>query len=439
MPRKVLIISYYWPPSGGAGVQRWLKFVKYLRAFDWEPVVYAPLNPEYPALDDTLEREVPAGVQVVKSPIWEPYQVYKRLAGISADQKVNAAGLMSEKKQTGALQKLSVWLRGNFFIPDARKFWIRPSVKFLKKWLQENPIDALVSTGPPHSMHNIALKVSRVTGIPWLADFRDPWTNIDFYPELMLTRFADRKHHRQEKAVLMNAQKVVVISNSMKKDFEDLYFRDYDVITNGFDLEDIAGEATEPDRMFSIAHIGSMARSRNPENLWKALAQLSEEQEGFASDLRIELVGTVDHAVVESIEQYGLGARLHRTGYLPHNEIIRIQKRSRVLLLVINDTPNAKVILPGKFFEYMASGRPVLCIGPHDGDAAEIIRETGTGKIAEKENYSEILDVVRTMYARYLENKDLQVPENIARFSRKELTGQMAELLNEMVVKQNPC
>lgn len=433
MPRKVLIITYYWPPSGGAGVQRWLKFVKYLKEFDWEPIIYTPLNPEYPAFDASLEKEVPEGIQIVQTPIWEPYQLYKKFAGISAEQKVNASGFISEKKQSGILKKLPVWLRGNFFIPDARKFWIKPSIKYLNRWLESNHIDALVSTGPPHSMHMIALSVSRHTSIPWLADFRDPWTNIDFYHELMLTGWADRKHHQMEKAVLTHASKVVVISKSMKKDFKELYFRDYDVVTNGYDLEDISGIGEEPDSKFSIAHIGSMAKSRNPENLWKALAILSDEVEGFKDNLHIELVGTVDHAIIELIEKNGLRSVLNQTGYIPHADIIRIQKHARILLLIINDTPNAKVILPGKFFEYMASGRPILCIGPHDGDAADIIRETSTGQVADKENLQEILKVVRSMYTAYQTNRDIQVAQNIDRFSRKELTRQMAQLLNEIV------
>ncbi|NTW26696.1 MAG: glycosyltransferase family 4 protein, partial [Lentimicrobium sp.] len=189
MRRRVLIISYYWPPSGGAGVQRWLKFVKYLRESGWEPVVYVPENPEYPAIDESLAKDIPDGIEIIKTPIWEPYSFYKKLIGAGKGERINA-GFLSEKKRPGLTEQFSIWLRGNFFIPDARKFWIRPSISFLTRYLEKHPVDAIVSTGPPHSMHMIALGVKKRTGLPWLADFRDPWTNIDFYHELMLTTWA---------------------------------------------------------------------------------------------------------------------------------------------------------------------------------------------------------------------------------------------------------
>jgi len=434
MALKVLIITYYWPPSGGAGVQRWLKFVKYLyKNNGFEPIVYTPANPEFPAVDNTLLDEVPDDITILKTPIWEPYQAYKKIAGLSREQKVNASGFISENKKPGKLQKFSVWLRGNFFIPDARKFWIKPSVKYLSEWLKNNPVDAIVSTGPPHSMHMIALGLKKKTGIPWLADFRDPWTNIDFYHELQLTQWADRKHHKQELEVLKNADDVVVISNSMKSDFEKIYNRQYTVITNGFDTADIPSAEVKKDEFFSISHIGSMAKTRNPENLWRALARLKELVPSLKKDLVIKLIGTVDFEVTESIERYGLTNNLQKISYRPHDEIITLQKQSRVLLLIINNTPNAKVILPGKFFEYMASGRPVLCIGPHDGDAAAIIKETGCGYVAASDNFDEIYETLSVLYRKYRENDDGVIADNISKFSRANLAGEMAERLNSII------
>jgi hypothetical protein len=219
--KKALIITYYWPPSGGAGVQRWLKFVKYLRDFGWEPVVFTPENPEFPETDTSLANDVPANLEVIKLPIWEPYDVYKRFMGQKKEDKISAS-FLSEKKQNKLLQWISVWIRGNLFIPDARRFWIRPAVKYLEKYLQTNPADVLVSTGPPHSMHVIALKVANKTGLPWIADFRDPWTNIDFYNELKLSPGADKKHRRLEKAVLEGATAITVVSRTMVEDFKGL-------------------------------------------------------------------------------------------------------------------------------------------------------------------------------------------------------------------------
>lgn len=432
MPGKVLILTYYWPPSGGAGVQRWLKFVKYFRQYGWEPIIYKPSNPEYPAIDVTLQQEIPPGIRVIQAHIWEPYQLYKKLIGAPPDQKVNASGFISEKKDPGNIKKLSIWLRGNFFIPDARKFWIKPSVKFLSKWLAENHVDAIVSTGPPHTMHLIALKLKLKTGIPWLADFRDPWTNIDFYQDLHLTPWADRKHHKMELKVLHNADEVVVISQSMKSDFQKIRNRPYTVITNGFDKADTDHVDTKIDVKFTISHIGSMAKTRNPENLWKALKLLSERIPGFVDDLIIQLVGTVDFSVIEMLNKYNLSSNFQKIDYIPHDQIIEIQKRSRVLLLLINDTPNAKVILPGKFFEYMASGRPILCIGPHDGDAAQIIKETHSGFVADNSDLEDIIKILTTLYQNYKENQDTLVPYNIAQYSREQLTKVMAQRLDEI-------
>lgn len=426
--RKVLIITYYWPPSGGAGVQRWLKFVKYLRDFGWEPVVYTPENPEYPAIDNSLLKDIPEGIEIVRTPIWEPYSFYKKLVGAKKNERINA-GFLSEKKRPGFAERFSIWLRGNFFIPDARKFWIKPSIKFLVKYLKQHPIDAIVSTGPPHSMHMIALGVKKRTGLPWLADFRDPWTNIDFYHELMLSSWADRKHHKQEMSVLKKADEVVVISNSMKTDFLKLLNREYSVITNGYDQDDIAGLDVKIDERFSIAHIGTMVKTRNPLLLWQVLSEETARDADFANDLEIKLVGSVDYSVTESIEAAGLGKYMKRISYVPHNEVVKLQQQSQVLLLLINDTPNAKVILPGKFFEYMAARRPILCIGPIDGDAAGVILETNAGYVSEKNDKESIRIALNELYTRFRSGKNTVESKGIARFSRESLTGRMAERL----------
>lgn len=427
--RKVLIITYYWPPSGGAGVQRWLKFVKYLRNFGWEPVVYTPENPEYPAIDNSLLKDIPQGIEIVRTPIWEPYSFYKKLVGAKKNERINA-GFLSEKKRPGLAERFSIWLRGNFFIPDARKFWIKPSIKFLVKYLKQHPVDAIVSTGPPHSMHMIALGVKKRTGLPWLADFRDPWTNIDFYHELMLSSWADRKHHKQEMSVLKKADEVVVISNSMKTDFLKLLKRDYSVITNGYDQDDIAGVDVKIDERFSVAHIGTMVKTRNPLLLWEVLSEEVLKDTDFANDLEIKLVGSVDYSVTESLEAAGLGNYVNRISYVPHNEVVKIQQQSQVLLLLINDTPNAKVILPGKFFEYMAARRPILCIGPRDGDAAEVILETNAGYVSEKDDKESIRKAINELYSRFRTGKNIVDSKGIARFSRESLTGRMAECLS---------
>ncbi len=431
--KKVLIITYYWPPSGGAGVQRWLKFVKYFRDFGWEPVVYTPENPEAPALDLSLEKDIPKGLTILKTKIWEPYSVYKRLAGIKPQEKIKT-GFLSEKKKPSLIESLSIKIRGNFFIPDARKFWIKPSIEFLTKYLKENPVEAIVSTGPPHSMHMIALGIKKRLNIPWLADFRDPWTNIDFYEELKLSAKANIKHHRQEKSVLENADAVSVISQTMATDFERLFKRQYEVISNGFDEEDQIGlSELVKDEKFSIAHIGSMNKARNPIALWKALAELISENKALHNNLEIKLVGPVDFSVKGYIEKFKLTKFVSYLDYAPHNEIIKVQKKARILLLIINNTPNAKMVVTGKLFEYIASGTPILCVGPEDGDAANILKETKSGLISDFDDVDKLKGNILEYYNMFRKGNIEVKNEGISKFARKNLTKNIADLLNRIV------
>ncbi|MCX6270220.1 MAG: glycosyltransferase family 4 protein [Bacteroidetes bacterium] len=430
--KRLLIITYYWPPSGGAGVQRWLKFVKYLREFGWEPVIFTPSNPEFPELDTSLVKDVPEGIEVLSVPIWEPYSAYKRFIGRGKNEKISA-GFLSEHKKPGLTERISVWIRGNLFIPDARKFWIRPSVRFLNKYLSKNPVKVVISTGPPHSCHIIGLHIKQLHNIPWIADFRDPWTCIDFYQELRLTKWADRKHHRLEKQVLASANEVIMISPSQAELFYSIYPREYQVITNGFDQEDYPPEKKQKtDEKFSIAHIGSLVPSRNPEILWEALQQLLSELPQLAEDLQIKLVGKVDYSVIESITARGLLPYLNKIDYLPHDEVVNIQFRSQILLLLINNTPNAAAILTGKFFEYLAVRRPILCIGPTGGDAANILCQTKAGENVTYTDLTGMEDILRNYYKKYKEGALVVESVETESFSREQLTKTLACLLDRL-------
>ena len=428
--KKVLIITYYWPPSGGAGVQRWLKFVKYLREFGWEPIVYTPENPEAPDIDNSLEKDIPDNLTVIKRKIWEPYTAYKKFIGQEKEQKINA-GFLSENKKPKLSENISVWIRGNFFIPDARKFWIKPSVKFLTNYLKNNPVDAMISSGPPHSMHMIALGLKQRLGIPWLADFRDPWTNIDFYDDLKLSKYADKKHHALEQKVLKNADSVVLVSNGMADDFNKIYHRNYEVITNGYDSDDISnGSKIELDKKFSISYIGTMVKTRNPISFWKAINQIINLNKEFAKNIEIKLIGKIDYSVQQSIEEFQLQKYIIKINYLPHNEVIKLQQQSQVLLLLINNTPNAKMILTGKFFEYMASHRPILCIGPSNGDAVRILKETNSGLQSDFQDVKKIKENILNFYQLY-KNQELSSDiKNIENYSRKGLTNRLVNVLN---------
>lgn len=433
--KRVLVITYYWPPSGGAGVQRWLKFVKYLNHFGWEPVVYTAENGEMPVIDLSLEKEIPKNTTVLKTKIWEPYSVYKAFIGKKQNEKINAS-FLSENKKPSLTEKISVWIRGNFFIPDARKFWIKPSIKYLKQYLKNNPVDAIISSGPPHSMHLIALGLKKeFPQVKWVADFRDPWTNIDFYNELMLTAVSDNKHRSLEKEVLINADSVISIGSGMNEEFKQILGSNPDkftVITNGYDEDDLYTGVLEKDKKFSIAHIGTLVKSRNPETLWKVLKELTESNADFSSNLEIKLVGKVDYYVNERLKHFQLDRYVRKIDYLPHNEVIKEQQKTKVLLLLVNNTPNAKSILTGKIFEYLAANVPILAIGPTDGDLAAILNKTKSGLISDFDDEIQLKKNILQLYNHY-DFKSNQ--DEIKKYSRRELTRTLSELLNKLCNK----
>jgi glycosyltransferase involved in cell wall biosynthesis len=427
--KKVLIITYYWPPSGGAGVQRWLKFVKYLREFGWEPIIYTPENPEAPAIDHSLEKDIPEGIEVIKTRIWEPYTAYKRFVGRKQEDSIKG-GFLSENKRPSLTEKISVWIRGNFFIPDARKFWIKPSVRFLFEYLSKNPVDALVSTGPPHSMHMIAMGIKEKLNIPWLADFRDPWTNIDFYEDLMLKKFAHQKHIRLEREVLNAADSVVTVSWNWANDFEKLCSRKVDVVTNGYDPDDFRNlPENSTNEKFVLCHLGSLNKDRNPEFLWKCLAQIAEEDKAFKKDLIIRFIGQVDYKVFDDLERFNLMNNTEKFEYLPHDQTLLKASESSVLLLLLNNTPNVNGIIPGKVFEYLALKRPIICIGVENGDSARIIDESKAGLVINFDEEEKCRTVIKGLYQKY-KNKTLVISATgFEKYSRKEKTGEIVKIL----------
>ncbi len=433
--KKFLLITYYWPPAGGAGVQRWVKFCKYIHEFGWEPLVYTPENPEYPVVDPSLINDLPEGLAVIKRPIWEPYQWFKLLTGKKQNERVYS-GFINEKGKESITQKLAVFIRGNLFIPDARMFWIRPSVRYLKKYIKDHQIDAIVSNGPPHSMHRIALGLKKAyPAIPWVADFRDPWTKIDFYNQLRLTTWGDRRHHRLEKEVLTLADRIVTVSPSWARDFKTLSSRDdVAVITNGFDPEDFTAQEQLRFNKFNICHFGSMNKDRNPYILWQALHDLLVELPNLSKDLQIDLYGQVDIEILQSIREAGLSDYLNKREFVPHAEVVQNMTRSYLLLLPVNNTPNQNGVVPGKLYEYMGSGRPILGIGPEHADAAEIIQETNTGVMINYQDLNKLKNFLRQSYQSYTEKKGMNNSiRQLAKYSRQELAKSYAHLLSTLI------
>jgi glycosyltransferase involved in cell wall biosynthesis len=427
--KKVLIITYYWPPSGGAGVQRWLKFVKYLREFGWEPIVYTPENPEPPDFDESLVKDIPENLTVIKRPVWEPYNVYKYLTGQKKGKRITH-GFLKEEGKESLLEKFSVWVRGNFFIPDARRFWIKPSVRFLVAYLRSNPVDAIVSTGPPHSMHLIALGVKKKLAIPWLADFRDPWTEIDFFYKLRLSGFAENKHRRLEKSVLTTADTVVTVSDQWADDLNRLGATNTRIITNGYDPDDFAFLPVPEDEGFVLTHIGSLNADRNPAALWEVISGLCSENKQFNANLKLRFIGRNDVALKKSLEVNDLIYRTEFIEYMPHEEVLRLAARSSALLLLLNNTPNKMGIIPGKTFEYLALRMPILCIGPTDGASARIIEAINAGTVCDFQDKSSIREAILFLFEHWLDVDHHYSETNIEAYSRKKLTGNLVELLN---------
>lgn len=431
--KKVLIITYYWPPQGGSGVQRWLKFVKYLRDYGVEPIVYTPLNPEMMAVDKELEREVPQGVEVIKNRIVEPYSLYKLFTG----KKEIKPGFISQKSgESGRLKEsLSIFLRSNLFIPDPKMLWIGPSARFLKKYLRENPVDAIISTGPPHSMHLIAKRVAVALSIPWIADFRDPWTGMYNFKKMKNTLLTEKIHKRLERGVLRRADRVVVVTNGMREEMLSLGAKSVSVITNGYDESDFPSVGGALDRDFTITYTGLFFRDRNPEALWRVLGQMVSSDSDFASALKIRLAGNIDSSIIAEIGQRGLSGNLEVKSYIPHNEAVAMQQSAQILLLSSGMEPESKSILTGKFFEYLAARRPILAFGHSDSNIAEVLEETRSGRLFD---YSEESTLAEWLKEKFYDFKRGGVPQTggeISRFSRRSLTGDMVDIINEITSK----
>ena len=424
--KKILIITYYWPPAGGPGVQRWLKFVKYLPDFGIQPIVYIPENPTYPIIDENLVKEVSEIAIILKHKIFEPYQ----LASFFSKNKTKkiSSGIIPNQKKQSFLDKTFLWIRGNLFIPDARVFWVKPSVAFLEKYITENNIDTIVTSGPPHSLHLIGLELKQKLDLKWFADFRDPWTTIGYHKSLRLSNYAAKKHKALEHQVLNTADTIIVTSKTTKTEFEAITRQPIAVITNGYDDENV--EKQTLDTKFSLAHIGSFLSERNPLILWESLVELINEIPDFKSHLEIKLIGAVSQEVLGTISQFGLNSYLNNLGYVSHAEAIAHQRKSQVLLLIEIDSEDTKSIIPGKLFEYMVSNRPIIAIGPYDSDFAEIIAGTNTGVFFTYSEKRRLKSVILDFYCQFLEGQLKSNAVGLQQYSRKNLTKELVQLFN---------
>ncbi len=429
--KRVLIVSYYWPPSGGIAVLRCLKFAKYLRDYGWEPVIFTAANAHYPSLDDSNDRDLPPDLEVIRQPIWEPYAWYKQFMGKPADENVNNV-FYTDESDGGWKHRLAVWVRSNFFIPDARATWIDGSVKRILEYLKLNPVDALLSDGPPHTNTRIATLVSRATGLPWLADFQDPWTQVDYYQLLSLTKWGRRKHERMEREAFARAALTTIVSPSWKQDLEEIGGRNVRVLYWGYDPEDFGQLRRTPHQKFTLTHLGIMGYDRNPDVLFRAIRQLKEELPGFTEDIELRLFGQVDHRVRKGLETYGLLEQTNFAGSVDRRSALQQAVDSHVLLLLLNQQANAKGRIPGKLFEYLAARRPILNFGPTDSDVAEILRETRSGlTLGYDAAPARVADSLREAYRAYKIGTSVSMDHtSIEKYSHPRLVKQLAGYLD---------
>ncbi|MEQ9169023.1 MAG: glycosyltransferase family 4 protein [Fulvivirga sp.] len=423
--KKVLIITYYWPPSGGGGVQRWLKFTKYLPEFGWEPIIFTPENPDFDIQDQSLLKDVSPELEVIKLRIWEPYSLF---AKVNRGQKPKQ-GLINGGEKKSFFNSVALFIRGNFFIPDPRWFWVKPSVKFLSRIIEDNKIDVVVTTGPPHSIHLIGLGLKQKLGIKWLADFRDPWSKWDMLEQFKMLPIAKAMHKRLERKVLANADEVLTVSQSWSKEFEQLYPRKYKVITNGFDAEDFKLETdANSNNEFVISHFGLINEFRNPINFWKAAKEMVAGNP--ETKFKINLFGTIAPEILRMLQSDDvLKTVVEIKNPVSHDQVLKEYQKSDVLLLLLNNTDNAKGHIPGKLFEYMASGKLVLALGPIEGDSAAIINETCIGQVL---NWGDEEGIERALNSIIKGNSSNRNNKAIEKYTRKSLTKNLSVLLENM-------
>jgi glycosyltransferase involved in cell wall biosynthesis len=429
--RKVLIITYYWPPSGGSGVQRWLKFVKYLPSLGWQPFVFTPENPTFEIRDDTLLKDVPPEAVVVRFPIWEPYNLFARLSKLSGRKPVRQVDQVAAGKKS-MFQRITGWIRGNALIPDPRTFWVKPSASFLQNFIRSNGIQTLVTTGPPHSLHLIGLILKRRNpSLRWIVDLRDPWSEWDFLDTLSLTSWARKKHQSLERWVLQKADRVITIAPYHVSRFEALGGRKVDLVTNGFDEDDFKDIQRVRTSQFTIRHIGMVDELRDPRPFMMAAKQLLAEHSDWRGELKIEFIGSVNSSFREFVSRDPqLSSVTEFSNPMPHEELLKLYGETDLQLLVLAHTALAPGNLPGKFFEYLASGNFIFGVGPSDGDAAQILKETKAGQMVDRNDVGAMKSLLSERFDCW--KKGIREGErNVSAFSRRLLTEKLEEILNE--------
>ena len=430
--KKILIITYYWPPAAGPGVQRFLKTAKFLPEFGWKPFILTVKDGTYSSTDDSLENDIPEEAEVFKTKTKEPFKIYEKLTGNKGSSK--SVGMINLNNSKNPIKKLSLFIRANCFIPDPRKGWKKYAVKKAAELIKKEDISIVITTSPPHSTHLIGLSLQEKYNIKWIADFRDPWTNLYFNKMLPRTKRTIKKDKALENKVVSKADYITVISKGLQKEFKDRN-SNIGLIYNGFDEDDIPKKINlNKDKCFKIAYVGNFKPNQNISAFWQAISELMQENHSLQDIIRIEFTGNTDNRVNAFVEKYQLEKNVIFNNYVKHHEATQIMSNSDLLLFVVPKAENNKLIITGKLFEYLATRNPILSIGPVDGNASSIINEAKRDKMLDYEN----LEAIKNTIKKYIDiwhqepKKFKHNDDDIMNYSRKVLTKKLAEIFNKL-------
>jgi len=411
---KFLLITYYFGDDSDVGAQRWNKNLKYIQDLAWEPVVFTFKEQEEPK--HTFE--------VISKPQLEPNKLYQSLF----NKKVPSDILTNKKKRLW--DKFLVFIRANFFIPDSRILYAYTSKKTLRKRLKEKDIDLIISTGPPHSMHLIAKQMSSEFNIPWIADFRDPWTGIEYFKKLPLLPFAKRMHQSLEQKILQSCNSLITVSDSWAEHLKELGAKNTSVIHNGFDTEDFSEIGSNPKRM-SIAHFGTYPKSRNHIQLWEVFNDLAQD-ENFKNALDLHFYGFTYDDFQAELAPYEFKKQVKQFSSIPHHEATHKMSEYRFLFLSLSDTTLSEGRIPLKFYEYLATGRKIIAIGKKDTDLSKLMNELHCGYYI---NYGEEDRLKKLLKEEFLD-PEIQ-PEELSHqrmeYSKKEQAKKYVQLFNRVI------
>jgi len=434
--RKVLIITYYWPPAGGPGSQRAVKFAKYLPQFGWQPVILTVRNGEFSYTDHSLEKDIPSELKIYQTRGWEPFLFYKKLTGRQSGETL-PVGLLTGKKKS-LVERVASWIRANLFVPDARIGWIPFATKKALQIIRDENIDLIFSSSPPHSLQIIANRLKKKTGLPWVADFRDRWTDIRYYQVLKRTGFTKRIDSILEKRVLTSADCVTATSEGFSANFKEKIkakTQTFHFLPNGYDEEDFGGIPEQEVPEFRILHTGNLIAQQNPLVLWNSISRLFESDTGIRESLRVLLIGKAHDSIVKSVHEKGLSDAVKIQNYVPHKDILVELKKASILLAVTPDLPDNRSIVLGKIYEYIGSGKPILVIGPPQSDAARIISGFENSTTCGYTDEKQCIEFVRNTFNKWSEST--RVPETPVEqrlpYSRQKISKSLANIFNSLL------